>query len=1268
MSIKQLQAGYVLDSVRERLHKERLVEDDSLDRLFRSLCYFDIEVESSEQPSIVRSIPDVINVADNLISRGLPTRPSLLIEDHYADLLKSHGFEVSIDPEAKRIGSLLYNLTCDSRFAEKMIRALHVIDSGISAADIFHAIEQAEPAPYDSAEEKQFHQEGLKQALPAWWTQLVERQRSLTSIIENYSHGTLSQSDNSFIDQRVDFSIEFPYPFEELNGIVFEIDGSQHQERKNAYLDKKRDQALRRNGVSVFRIPASESGNPGKYLDEAFFNHLAKSPYLKALAQNYENPLAENPDGELALNAILGPFLCARIQKAILHLIKEGLLPLSSPSWRIAIVEHDIDCAELAMKDLGHLLEALGALSGSASFLPSIELLVTRTNDAVDAALEYDALIDCAILERSFITNVRNDIKAKTRVRIRSANSIRSTRIFSTAPNITYQPLGFTERDNEGEEIFEQNPEMTKLLRSLLRNIFRKDNFRPGQIEIINRALQNQSVIGLLPTGSGKSLTYQLTALLQPGVAAVIDPLKSLMVDQCNGLRKNGIDCIAYINSSLSAAERNEVTNRIRNGQIMFAFISPERLQVKDFRDELFSMTEEYGKSFSYCVVDEAHCVSEWGHDFRTSYLRLGDNARRFCKSKGRDEITFMALTATASYDVLADIQRELGIEDESAIIRLADLSRKELSFEVREVKVPDTHGSDFEVRQAVGNAKSRVLEAELMEHSPSSNPTIVFCPHKSGAFGANSIQPNIPDCIIGHYSGTSGSKDSREHELRNAAAQEGFINNKIDLLLATKAFGMGIDKPNIRHVIHLNYPSSIEGYYQEAGRAGRDKRDALCTILYCNQKYPALGDQTCDSSLMRSFYFNSFKGPDFEKTQLYELLNEIVYPRSSIHAPQKTSNGIEKVLSRIGFGEQTTISIPFENDAIVEIASIFASSGISLDIADVKEQAGFCYSLDEFSQKLEKLAKRKVGGNRHIDYARPLKEIERKRMLHRIRDDQSTFKAVYRLSLIGAIDDYHVDYKARLIVAAITRHEDNYYQNHLKTYLSKYYAAEKVESIIATLPKRKGKSFLQKCLNALVEFVYQEIAEQRKEAISAMEEACKIGLSSGGEHFEEFVMLYMNSRYARREYLPRDTDNGLYESFDIVEKYVKLIHEEQGGEINNLKHLRGATTFLLAQRPDNYVFLLLKALSTLILEKNNPELIEGALGEYLKGMRKMAQESALSAKGVRPAAVRFREFVASFDSEAAVPLSKAEAPVIHSVHLEWLKHFNEEMLGIESK
>ena len=172
------------------------------------------------------------------------------------------------------------------------------------------------------------------------------------------------------------------------------------------------------------------------------------------------------------------------------------------------------------------------------------------------------------------------------------------------------------------------------------------------------------------PDRIGKSLTYQLAALLQPGIAAVVDPLKSLMVDQCNSLLKNQIDCIAYINSSLSAAERNEAMEKIRRGQVLLAFISPERLQVKDFRDELFSATEEYGKSFSYCVVDEAHCVSEWGHDFRTSYLQLGQNGRRFCKSKGRDEVTFIALTATASYDVLADIQRELDIEDEGAIIR----------------------------------------------------------------------------------------------------------------------------------------------------------------------------------------------------------------------------------------------------------------------------------------------------------------------------------------------------------------------------------------------------------------------------------------------------------------------------------------------------------------------------------------------------------------------------------------------------------------------
>ena len=546
MSTRQLQTGYILDSVQNRLSRAQFTEKDNLNKLLRSLCYFDITVTSSERPPIAKTVPSEISVAGNLISRGLPTRPSLLVEDHYAKLLKSCDFDVSIDPEAKRIGSLRYELTCDSHFAEMIVRAFHVIDPEITETDIFRAIDRSESTPYDSVEERLFHREGLEQILPTWWIQLVERQRPLTAILKNCSPGTL-QSDNSFVDQRVDFSIEFPYPFEGVNGIVFEVDGAQHQERENAYLDKKRDRALQRSGVVVYRIPASESGSPEKYLDIAFLNRLSRAPYLKALAQNYEHPLDEKPDGRLALSVALGPFQCARIQKAILYLVKEGFLSLTSPKWKIAIVEHDIDCAELAIKDLERLTESISALSGSSSLLPPIELSVFTTSSSVsDNAVEYDALIDCAILERSFITGSSNSIKAKTRIEIRSTNSIRSTRLFSTGPNIAYQPLGVTEHGEDSEEAFRPDPERLDYLKNLLRDIFRKDDFRPGQIEIINRALQNQPVIGLLPTGSGKSLTYQLAALLQPGIAAVVDPLKSLMVDQCNSLLKNQIDCIAY--------------------------------------------------------------------------------------------------------------------------------------------------------------------------------------------------------------------------------------------------------------------------------------------------------------------------------------------------------------------------------------------------------------------------------------------------------------------------------------------------------------------------------------------------------------------------------------------------------------------------------------------------------------------------------------------------------------------------------------------------
>src|SRR5690606_10922169 len=233
-------------------------------------------------------------------------------------------------------------------------------------------------------------------------------------------------------------------------------------------------------------------------------------------------------------------------------------------------------------------------------------------------------------------------------------------------------------------ETYEVIPQAEKSLTYFLQNIFRKESFREGQLPILNRALQGKSVIGLLPTGGGKSLTYQIASLLQAGVTMVIDPIKSLMQDQYDNLVKNGIDCCNFINSKLTREEKTIATNQVTESKVLFTFVSPERLQIEEFRLSLQDMYKN-NVYFSYCVIDEVHCVSEWGHDFRTSYLSLGRNAIEHCKTKNKQTIPIFGLTATASFDVLSDIERELSINeiDTEAIVRFENTNRTELQYQI---------------------------------------------------------------------------------------------------------------------------------------------------------------------------------------------------------------------------------------------------------------------------------------------------------------------------------------------------------------------------------------------------------------------------------------------------------------------------------------------------------------------------------------------------------------------------------------------------------
>lgn len=259
-----------------------------------------------------------------------------------------------------------------------------------------------------------------------------------------------------------------------------------------------------------------------------------------------------------------------------------------------------------------------------------------------------------------------------------------------TDRRIVYKQLG-TLHEQEVDDKYVQNfeyssPDQHYAMQYILRNLFRKCDFRSGQESIINRALVDKDVIGLLPTGGGKSLTYQICGLLQPGVSIVIEPINSLMKDQYDGLISNGISNAVFINSFNTMEEREEYLSNLIKSRYQFVYISPERLQIQKFRSHLEECAA-YGVYYSFAVIDEAHCVSEWGHDFRHTYLNLAYNLKRFCKSKEK-ELIFFGLTATASFDVLADVQRELDMAEDTIITLPADaIDRKELNFNILKIE-----------------------------------------------------------------------------------------------------------------------------------------------------------------------------------------------------------------------------------------------------------------------------------------------------------------------------------------------------------------------------------------------------------------------------------------------------------------------------------------------------------------------------------------------------------------------------------------------------
>ncbi len=603
----------------------------------------------------------------------------------------------------------------------------------------------------------------------------------------------------------------------------------------------------------------------------------------------------------------------------------------------------------------------------------------------------------------------------------------------------------------------------------------------------------------------------------------------------------------------------------------------------------------------------------------------------------------------------------------------------------------------------------------------------MIFCPHRKNAFGVGPIHHEIrlkfPLGQSATFAGSDGNNSwGAAEEDPNIAAQNDFINDKLNLLVATKAFGMGIDKKNVRYTIHLNYPNSIESFYQEAGRAGRDRSPAMCYILFSGADL--------EKEVLTSFHNNSFKGSEKDLQVLDELLNEIERPSHKVlddiseivreetgmevslrfgtdehenllfanygfqkryghldattlkywikavdypaetctrvmatvvsvirricpagsalpgwlklEEPPQTEPGI---LQRLGglaeFGKGAYVTVGFSNTQFEQIAAL-----LDCTTAQVRKAYQYTKSATDLIENLS-------FANIDVDS----QEARLHEIYPRLRDEQDTFKAIYRLGILGIITDYAVDYHTSTITFLLQKLPDSEYIQHLHQYMLRYVSVERAKEVLEKIKPEPGKT-IRRCLEYLIHFVYAEIATKRASAINAMEEACRIGQSKGSAEFKELLNIHFHSKYYLK--LVEQTNRGRAFDFEIVWDYA----DQAGGNIDNLKHLRGACVRILNEQPANGALLLLKAYATLLLDYADVQLQSDALHEIASGFAEFLHADKCQMETLSLYTLKYKQIIQQHNPEIARSVDTAIARIYLRYHTTWLQTFNQNFLS----
>lgn len=963
---------------------------------------------------------------------------------------------------------------------------------------------------FDSDEETIFLTEWAPENLPAEVVKSIIVQPPLEALVKGLSATPDTRGLKG--QRRLDFLIQ---PFDE-SPIAVEIDGEQHSDAKE--VDAERDALLATVGIDVLRVTAAELRN-------------GNGPGLAAIASRVGGAIPVEPLSRTQALLSQAPSAVHRtvlaLTEAVLYRLVEGNL------W---VVEVD-DPLDIAVQLIGPYLDLLAAtdLIWQAEVMPeriewvsgSGRLAYERRGSQYVEAEPSEADPTLRVLLESHLSPIEDlglpDHEVPEVI-------VRSARLPVKVQDPIVDVQSRISSQAESEQLVDS---MTVLLQS----VFALESFREGQLDALVEVMQGRSCAVLLPTGAGKSLIYQMAGLCLPGRTIVVDPIIALMEDQVRGLAQNGIDRTVAISSfTTKGGMGGDLNDLVASGESFFTFVSPERLQQQSFRESLRELA--MNSAVNVAVVDEAHCVSEWGHDFRTSYLNLGRLLKQLTRTAtDPDGPPVLALTGTASRAVLRDVLIELDIErdGERSVIQPNTFDRPELSYTIQ-VERPSTA-----IPTLIGLIRSLPRRFGLPPASffasrgPETASGIVFCPHKNGSFGVVDVAEAIGDAVgeeIPVYAGSAPRgydwTEWEETKRRNARA---FMNNSSPILVSTKAFGMGIDKPNVRYVIHMGIPGSIESYYQEVGRAGRDREKSECVLLvteYDESRNRSLLEEDLDLELVRTRQDDiGKKSRDDVSNQLYFLLNSFV-------GESKELGIIEELLDEFGgrVGTASAITVPMGKS-------------------------------DE--QKLRE-------------------------------------KGLHRLVMLGVLRDYTVDWGGKSYEADLLGNSASQVAESLFSFVrrSQPGRVESIRNEIGNREGADLRQTIVDCSRTLISFVYDTIERSRRRSLREMWLAAREGKSDPDGAFRERILDYL-TQGAIAPKLEKLVDRSVVDLSEWRELLEDVVENAKVDQLEPAAELRGGSARLLTSSPDHPGLLLARSLSEMLLKDGELEEVRSGVESAIR-------------------------------------------------------------------